>query len=701
MKRLKSARVYVVVLALSIAWLTLSSCGKTTTERLQEAAEQPTVTAATTESTPVPTSEGEPTSTPKPAPTDTPIPVPIDTPIPIPTDTPAPVPTDTPTLVPTDTPTPAPTATPTPKPEAIQLVAQGFGQDGRDLGFAFLVENPNVGFAIERSQYQIAAYDNDGTVLETDSGYIELIVPSQTLGVAGTMWLDEGMTVSKVEVQLRQGDTVATDPIPSFETESSIYYAGEYSDNATAIVSSPYNRDLTNIRVSAVVYNEGGEIVGGGFTYLNFILANSSTGVDVGITSSGNVANVELYPSVSGLTSLRTEDALPEGASDLVLVKQGFGQDERGAGFGMLIENPNDGFAVESSQYHLTAFAEDGHVLETEEGYVKVLLPNQTLGVGGDLYLEEGMRIARVDIQIKAGSFEESDPIPYFTAQNVDYQVGTYSSKVTGEVISPYTKDLTNIRVSAVVYNEGGEIVGGGFTYLNFILANSSTGVDVGITSSGNVANVELYPSVSGLTSLRTEDALPEGASDLVLVKQGFGQDERGAGFGMLIENPNDGFAVESSQYHLTAFAEDGHVLETEEGYVKVLLPNQTLGVGGDLYLEEGMRIARVDIQVKAGSFEESDPIPYFTAQNIAYQAGTYSSKVTGEIVSPYTKDITSIRVSAIGYNEAEEIIGGGSTYLDFVSANGKAAVEVSIISSETPASTELYAAVSGLSGFD
>jgi len=368
------------------------------------------------------------------------------------------------------------------------------------LGFAFVVENPNVDFAIERSQYQVAAYDSAGTVLKTDSGYIELIVPSQTLGVAGTMWLDEGVTVSNVEVQLRQGDPAAADPIPSFEVESSIYYAGEYSDYATGVVSSPYNHDLTNIRVSAVVYNEGGEIVGGGFTYLNFILANSSTGVEVGITSSGDVATVELYPSVSGLTSLRREDALPQGASDIVLVKQGFGQDERGVGFGMLIENPNDGFAVESSQYRLTAFAEDGHVLGTEEGYVEILLPNQILGVGGNLYLEEGMRVSRMDIQVKAGSFEESDPIPYFTAQNVAYQAGMYSSKVTGEIVSLYTKDITNVRVSAIGYNEAEEIIGGGFTYLDFVSANGKAAVEVSITTSEIPASTELYAAVSGLS---------------------------------------------------------------------------------------------------------------------------------------------------------------------------------------------------------
>jgi len=57
--------------------------------------------------------------------------------------------------------------------------------------------------------------------------------------------------------------------------------------------------------------------------------------------------------------------------------------------------------------------------------------------------------------------------------------------------------------------------------------------------------------------------------------------------------------------------------------------------------------------------------------------------------------------VSAIAYDEAGEIIGGGFTYLDFVPANGKAAVEVSITSTGIPATTELYAIVSGLSDFE
>ena len=97
------------------------------------------------------------------------------------------------------------------------------------------------------------------------------------------------------------------------------------------------------------------------------------------------MASVELYPTLSGLSMLTDSDKRPSEAQDLVLAKQGFGQDDRSAGFGMLIENPNTGFAIENTRYHVTAFAADGSVLDVEEGYVEVILPGQTLGIGSDL----------------------------------------------------------------------------------------------------------------------------------------------------------------------------------------------------------------------------------------------------------------------------------------------------------------------------
>jgi len=465
MKKSQSGRRLVSVIVLVVLVVASLACGESTTEKLQEAAAEPTasVTAAESIEEPAKETEAEPT----------------------------------PTLP------PAPSATPLPEAESIQVVAQGFGQDQQEVGFAFLVENPNAELAFESAQYQVAVYDDADTVLDTDSGYIEVILPGQTLGVAGTMWLDEGVTVSKLEVQLLQGDPVPTEPISTFAVEFGTYYVGEYSDTATGVINSPYGSDLQNIHVSAVVYNEAGEIVGGGYTYLNFVLANGSTGAEVSVVASEDAATVELYPVISGLTFWSEETELPEGASNIALTKQGFGQDGQEVGFGFIVENPNGNFAIESSTYHVTAFAEDGHVLATEEGYVEVLLPEQALGVAGTTYLVEDTTVARVEAEILVGDFVESDLLPYFTAENVIYKPDEYWPEVTGRIVSPYSQDITDARVAAILYDEAGEIIGGGFTYLDFAPANGKAAVEVSVTGSGTPATSQLYATVSGLSEFK------------------------------------------------------------------------------------------------------------------------------------------------------------------------------------------------------
>jgi hypothetical protein len=392
--------------------------------------------------------------------------------------------------------------TPTPQPEPINIISQGFGQNKQELGYAFIVENPNAGYAFETSQYQIAAYDANGTVVKTDSGYIELILPGQKLGIGGTTYLDEGVTVAKIEVQLNAGDAEATDLATTFTIDKIVYRPNDMFPKVSGVITNPFDRDVTDLRVSAVAYNEAGEIIGGGFTYVNFMLAKGTTGVDFSITSAGQVAKVELYPTVSGLSMLTTSEELPVGAQNLTLIKQGYGQKESQVGYGMLIQNPNIGFALEGTMYHITLYGEDGGVIATEEGYIDTLLPNQTLGVGGDILIDQKIAIANADFQIKSGSFVKSDVIPTFTSENISYKADSYFPKVTGEILSPYTKDITNLRVSAIAYNEAGDIIGGGFTYLDFAPANGKAAVEVNITSAGTPAKTELYAVVSALSDI-------------------------------------------------------------------------------------------------------------------------------------------------------------------------------------------------------
>lgn len=414
-------------------------------------------------------------------------------------------PTVEPTPEPTKEPTPEPpTATPTPEVEPLTIVAQGFGQDRREVGFAFVIENPNPGFAFEGTQYQITALDDTGAILKADTGSIATILPGQPAGVGGSLFLDEGKIASSIVVQLSGSKSVPTDPIPGFLVSSLNYEQRDYFSKATGIIESPFNRDFSDIRVSAVLYNEADEIIGGGFTFVNFILANSSTGASVSVVSAGDVARVELYPSITSLSMMRAEAALPEGASLPTIAKYGFGQERGGVGFGIVVENPNDDFSIENSQYRITAFNGDDVVIGVEEGYINILLPAQALGVGGSFYVENTQTVARVEMQLQAGSYvAASDDILPFTTENVTYSQGSFSSKITGFVTNPYTQDVTDLRVSGIAYDEDGEIIGGGFTFLDFASANGNTAVEVSITTAKPPALVELYATLSILSKFQ------------------------------------------------------------------------------------------------------------------------------------------------------------------------------------------------------
>lgn len=480
MKNNSSKHVYFFVVFVLIS-MTLA-CGTSTTKQLEEAV-APTFTSeveGVVEGVQSDAQETEPEST-----------ITQSTDLPAPTD-----------VSPTSTPEPTePPPTPTPEPEPIVVIAQGFGQDDRSVGYSFIVENPNAGLAFEDSQYQIAAFDEAGAIVDTDSGYITLLLPEQTLGIGSSLFVDEGVVVSSIEIQLNAGDPQATDPIPNFTVDLPTYHASDFFSDVSGVIQSPYNRDFSDLRVSAVVYNEADEIIGGGFTFVNFILANSSTGVNVSVTSAGEVARAELYPVLSGLSLLGSENEIPEDAINVSLINQGYGQDDRSGGYGLIIENLNSAYSIETSQYRITFFAEDDTVIETEEGYVNLILPEQTLGIGGEVFLDEGQTISRMEAQFQVGDFiETTEELPQFTAENITFSQGSFSSQVTGFILNPYTQDVTDLRVSTIAYDEGGEIIGGGFTFLDFAAANGKSAVEVSITTSGIPATVELYAVPTSLT---------------------------------------------------------------------------------------------------------------------------------------------------------------------------------------------------------
>ena len=377
------------------------------------------------------------------------------------------------------------------------------------------------------------------------------------------------------------------------------------------------------------------------------------------------------------------------------LLAQGFGQREERAGYAFLVQNPDSQRALQGSEYRVTAFDAAAAAVGTDSGPITLLLPGETQGVAGVLIADRGARIARIQVELKTGEAVPVERGRAFTADMV--QVHPSSAAVSGVVNNPYDRVITDLRVSAVAYDSAGAIVGGGVTYLPFIAAAGKSGVVSSLVGDKPVARADIAPALSEQSQVTAPgEGLPLGAREPALLKCGFGQIGREFGYGVLVQNPNVSFGVQQMHYHVTAYGDGDRVLAADDGIAEVLLATETLGVGGALSLDGDERVARVEVQLLAGKFTMSPAPPRFRAEDVAYVADEGHPHVTGRIVNPYGDDANTLLVSAIAYDAADAIIGGGYAFLDFVAAGGKSDVEVPLVT-PPPARVELYATRSAL----
>lgn len=187
-------------------------------------------------------------------------------------------------------------------------------------------------------------------------------------------------------------------------------------------------------------------------------------------------------------------------------------------------------------------------------------------------------------------------------------------------------------------------------------------------------------------------DDAPADARPLELVNYGFGVGELGAGWGLVARNPNTDYAVADSRYTLTVFDTAGNAIHSEEGSLMVLLPGQTTGAAGALLVGDEEAIAAIEVVLQTGRFVAASAGPDITAQNVMFMESTFVDGVGGMLVNPYKVDWAGLRVWAVAFDEAGNVIGGGTTILDLLPSMGSAVVAVPVEVSAKPARVELFA---------
>lgn len=415
------------------------------------------------------------------------------------TEEPQPTQESFPTIEETQIPQASPTATQA-MAEDLALEDYDFVQDGQQLTYVFKVLNPNSDYAVESSRFQVAVYNADGDVVDTDSGYISLVLPSSTIAYSSDIYLDETVKADHIEVQLSPGDpqmtTVKSDV---FNTTNLKFVPDDYFPSVTGIVANGLDQSISDLRVTAVIYDDADQIVGGGYTYLDFLPASGQAPVDVSVTLTGKASRVEIYPALSGLSML--EEA-PNGDSDLQMTQFGYARDGSEVGVAFIVKNPDQELSIVSSQYQMAAYDADGNVLDTDSGYINSVFPGGETGVYSSLYLPDNSSLDRVEVQIKSGDHKQQpfDVLP-LDSSDAKFVPGGFTSKVNGQVTNSLDTQITDLRVDAVLFNDVGEIIGGGFTFVDFIPAQGKTAVSVSVVVEGAPSEVRLYPSITSLTN--------------------------------------------------------------------------------------------------------------------------------------------------------------------------------------------------------
>jgi len=181
----------------------------------------------------------------------------------------------------------------------LTISKRGFSQIQDRVAYAFIVTNPNSKLAVTNSEYHIEFYDKAGRLLTTASQFIALILPDQTLGIAGTLDLNNEFRVYTIAVNIRDGDVIQDVDFPVSAVGRANFQPGEYFNRTTGLIKNRSGRDFEDIKISAIAYDEKGQIIGSGHTFLPFLFASTSTRVDINMQTTGTVSKVELYPRAS------------------------------------------------------------------------------------------------------------------------------------------------------------------------------------------------------------------------------------------------------------------------------------------------------------------------------------------------------------------------------------------------------------------
>lgn len=395
-----------------------------------------------------------------------------------------------------------PTPIPGPPP---QLESSGFVQDEDQLAYAFKLRNPDTTLTMQQIEYTIQAYDATDQLLGNDTFSLSRLLPEQVMGMSGLMTLETPGEISRIEVVLPDNTVAASEvDVPQLALEDVQLFASDTFDRVTGLLRNPTTETLERVRISALGFDEQDQLVGGGLGYVMYLPPETPLGVEILLRSKATPARVEVYalPPNPDLPRSRSQAGEPGSeAQGARLLDYGFAQQDRDIGYGLVVENPNPDQGLRSTVLYLTFLDAEGRVVGADQTWIDWLPPGAQRTIGGNAFsaLPDGVTAAAMDVTLYGGRpFTQTIDLPTFQVQGTNYEDTGFVQVVRGQLVNPGNQTWEAVAVSALAYDAGGNIIGGGLRRIESVPAGGQTPIEVYVRVAGTPAEVILYPHWPG-----------------------------------------------------------------------------------------------------------------------------------------------------------------------------------------------------------
>lgn len=357
------------------------------------------------------------------------------------------------------------------------------------------------------------------------------------------------------------------------------------------------------------------------------------------------------------------------------------------------VENPNTQFVLVDGMFDFTVYDSAGLILDEKTDYLPVILPGEKRFIVG-WFNSSDQQADHLTV-----NFSGVTPTPY-TSTETGFSIEEVTLTDTGTgflasctVYNNLDWDFPKGSLTVIGYNADGAIIGAGSGVVDPIPANGKDQAYAFYVGEPP-DRVEAILDVHNFNELAREETAKETEEPggLALQQSAFFQDGVWLHVPFVFVNQSS-YALEGSTAHLLAYDANGSLLAEWTHTIDYILPYETSApVAERPLIPADATVERVEIELTAGKVVTSSlsELP-FTVGTLNYLQGLSGDSITAIVNNDTDYTLVRLSVTALGMDEAGEIVSYGITELPFITSNDSSGVQVWLSGQEAPAQVKLY----------